>query len=302
VLAPVTVGGLLLGYGARHSVISFLEFLSGNVDSALIGRLLGEATLGLYNRALTLTNQPVERAATIVARVLFPLLSAVQNERRKVGGVFLLGVALIGVFGGAVSLGVSAAAADVVRVLLGPGWGESVPAVRVLALSVPLIFMSQMGGVVCDALALLRFKLILQSTSLATLVALMLALYPSGVRGIAWAIVLGESLRFAAYLTFLSRELGCSAGDVWRVLAGVAATSLLAYGVCSGAAGLAAGFLLGPFAALALEMIGGALALALGAWISLQLIDGTEPARLADSSVPGWRSLRARLRLSGARA
>ncbi len=292
----------LLGYGARHSLISFLEFLSGSIDSALIGRLLGEATLGLYNRALTLTNQPVERAASIVARVLFPLLSAVQADRRKVGGVFLLGVSLIGLFGGALSLGVSAAAADVVLVLLGPRWGESVPVVRVLALSVPLIFMSQIGGVVCDALALLRFKLLLQSAALALLAALMLALYPSGVRGIAWAIVIGESLRFAAYLTFLSVELGCARGDVGRVLAGVGVTSLLAYGACSGAAALAIRWLLGPFAALGLECLGGMLALSIGAWLFLQLIEGTEPGRRADASLPGWRRLRARLRVPGARA
>jgi O-antigen/teichoic acid export membrane protein len=292
----------LLRYGARHSLISFLEFLQGTLDSALIGRLLGEAALGLYNRALTLTYQPVERAAVIVARVLFPLLSAVQGDHRKVGGVFLLGVSLIGVFGGALSLAVSAAAADVVRVLLGPSWSGAVAAVQVLALAVPLVFMSQVGGVVCDALALLRFKLLLQSASLALLVALMLVLYPAGVRGIAWAVVAGETVRFSAYLGFLAGELGCSPRDVARVLGAVATTAALAYGAAWGAAALAALWLLGPFGALALEMAGGALALALGALAALRLLDGTEPARFADASVPGWRDLRARLGLAGASA
>lgn len=289
----------LLGYGARHSLISFFEFLSGTIDGAVIGRLLGESALGLYNRALLLTYQPVDRASGVVARVLFPLLSAVQTDRRKVGGAFLLGVLLIGVFGGAVSLGVSAAAADVVRVVLGPKWSAAVAVVEVLALAVPFMFMSQIAGVVCDALALLHFKLRMQGGALALIAALMLALYPLGVRGIALAIVIGETLRFAVYLAFLSRKLGCARADVGRVLAAVGTTSLVSYGACYAAAATATRWQLGPFASLGLECVAGLVALALGARIALQLIDGTEPARLADASLPGWQRLRTRLRMSG---
>jgi len=289
----------LLGYGARHSLVSFLEFLSANLDAAVVGRLLGEATLGIYNRALLLTSQPVERAAGVVARVLFPLLSAVQADRGKVGGAFLLGVALIGVFGGAFSLGVSAAADDVVRVILGPRWVEAGPVVQVLALAVPLAFMSQMAGVVCDALALLRFKLRVQGLGLAVIAGLMLALYPAGARGIAWAIVAGEALRLAVFLVFLTRELGCASADVGRVLSAVAVTALLAYGACAGASALAARWSLGPLAALGLDGLAGLLALALGAFLALRLVEGTAPGRLADASVPGWQRLR--LRLAGER-
>jgi len=229
--------------------------------------------------------------------VLFPLLSAVQTERRKVGAAYLLGVALIGVFGGAVSLGVSAAATDLVRVVLGPQWAESAAVVRVLAVAVPFVFMSQIGGAVCDALALLRFKLLVQGSALAVLAALMLALTPWGVGGIALAICLSEVLRFSVLLGFLSRELGCARADVLRVLGGVATASVLAWAACSGAAALSASLALGPFVALGLEMLAGLAALALGGWLALRLLEGTEPGRLAERSLPGWRRMRARLRL-----
>jgi hypothetical protein len=172
--------------------------------------------------------------------------------------------------------------------------------VEVLALSVPLIFMSQIAGVVCDALALLRPKLIIQASGLAAIAALILALYPSGLRAIAWAIVIGESLRFAAVVTLLSRELECAPADVGRVLASVVTTSALAYGACSGAAALADGWQLGPFPSLGLDILAGLLALALGASLALRLMDGTAPAQLAEASLPGWKRLRARLGLSGA--
>ncbi len=290
----------LLGYGGRHSLVAFLEFLSANLDSAVIGRLLGESSLGLYNRALLLTSQPVERAAGVVARVLFPLLSAAQADRRKVGGAFLLGVTLVGVFGGALALGVSAAAGDVVRAVLGPRWGEAAPVVEVLALAVPLAFMSQMAGVTCDALALLDLKLRIQGLGLLVLGALMVALSGGGARGVAWALVAGEALRLTAYLAVLGPELRCAREDVARVLAAVAASGALAWGACAGASALAARWGLGPLGALGLDALAGAAALGAAALLALRLVEGTAPAALADASVPGWRRLR--LRLAGARA
>lgn len=290
----------LLGYGARHSLIAFVEFLGSSLDGAVVGRLLGEATLGLYGRAMLLTSQPVEKAAGVVARVLFPLLSTVQSDRRRVGGAFLLGVALVGGLGGALSLGVSAAAGDVVRAVLGPGWDGATPVVQVLALAVPLAYMSQIAGVVCDALALLRFKLRVQGLGLAVIAALMVVLSPAGARGVAWAVVAGEGLRLSVFLVFLSRELGCARADVARVLAAVAAAGLLAYGACAAASALAARLGLGPLATLGLDGLAGLVALSLGAAMGLRLVEGTAPARLADASLPGWHRLR--LRLVGVRA
>lgn len=290
----------LVRYGARHSVVSFLEFVAANLDAAAVGRLLGEAALGLYNRAVLLTSQPVERLSGVVARVLFPVLSAVQADRRKVGGVYLLGVAAVGTAGGAVSLGVSAAAPDVVRVVLGPGWNGAVPIVRVLALAVPLAFMSQVSGSVCDALALLSFKLRLQGASLATLAALVLVLHPWGALGIAWAVVGGEALRLAVYLIGLPRTLECRRGDVARVLSAVTMAALLAYGACAAASAFAETAGLRPLTALGLEISAGLAALTAATWLALRLLRGTEPGRLADASVPGWSQLRAKLGLSEA--
>jgi len=285
----------LLGYGAPYSVVGFLEFVAASIDTAIVGRLLGGATLGVYNRAAMLTHQPVVHAGGVMTRVLFPLVSSVQRDHRKTGGVLLLGLSLIGVLGGAVAYGLSGASADVVRVLLGPSFAEAAPVVRVLALATPLLLMAQVCSVVCDALALLRFKIVAQCLHLVVLSALLLALYPLGLRGVAWAVVGAEVLRFGLYVGFLTRRLGCAPGDVGRVLAGGAFTAALAWGCCAAAAAGGARWGLGPVPALGLDMLAGLLALALGGLALLRLLEGTEPARFADASVPGWQRLRARL-------
>lgn len=292
----------LVGYGARHSLVSFLEFAAASLDAAVIGRLLGEAALGLYGRALTLTYQPIERAAGVLSRVLFPLLSHVQGDRRKVGAVFLLGVSLIGTLGAAVSLGLSAAAEDAVRVVLGPRWLDAAPAVRMLSFAVPLIFMSHVAGVVCDALALLRFKLRLQAGALCLVAALMLSLVRWGVPGVAAAVVAGEAVRLAVYVVVLSGELGLERRELLRVLCGVVATGLLSWVGCASAAAAARHLGLDPLPSLGLECLAGAFALAAGILLQLRLLEGTGPARFAEAAVPGWRKLRKRLGLAEVRA
>jgi len=289
----------LLGYGARYQLVGFLEFVAANVDAALFGRLLGGTTLGVYNRAAMLAHQPVVHAGGVMVRVLFPLLSTVQRDLGRMGGVLLLGMSVIGVLGGAVSLGLSAASAEVVRVLLGPRWGDAAPVVRVLALSTPLLLMAQVCSVVCDALALLRFKLLTQCLHLAALTALILVLYRTGLPGIGWAVVGAEVLRFGMYLTFLTRHLGCAAGDVRRVLAGVGIAAALAYLACFAAVALARRWAFGPVSALGLAILAGLAALGIGALVTLRLMEGTEPARFADASVPGWQKVRSRLGLAG---
>lgn len=289
-LRPSLHGGrsVLLGYGARHTLISLLEFLAANLDAALIGRLLGESALGLYNRSMMLANQPVDRAASVLSRVLFPLLAAIQGDRRKVGSVFLLGLGLIGVLGGVFSLSLCAAASPVVALLLGPRWGAAVPIVQLLALAIPVMFMSNLAGVLCDALALLRFKLRVQLFGLVAVASAMLLFYPRGVEGIALALILGETLRLLVYLVSLSRGLAYAAGQVLRVMSCVVLASALAYALVAAVAAVAVGVGMAPLLATLACMAAGGLALLLACLALVATLAATDSGQIARLHVPGW--------------
>jgi peptidoglycan biosynthesis protein MviN/MurJ (putative lipid II flippase) len=139
--------------------------------------------------------------------------------------------------------------------------------------------------------------MVTQCLHLTVLSALIFALYPMGLRGVAWAVVGAEILRFGIYLTFLTRRLDCARADVGRVLAGVALTAALAWGGCAAATAGAGRWELGPAPALGLDMLAGLAALLVGGLAMLRLLEGTEPASFADASVPGWQHLRTRLGL-----
>lgn len=280
-------------YGLRHTAISFTEFVSANADAALIGRLIGEAGLGLYNRAQLLVYQPVDKAAGILTRVLFPLVAQIQHQSARVGALFLLGIGLIGVFAGAVALAVCAAAPEVVAVLLGPQWTRAVPVVRLLALVVPVVFMSNIAGVVCDAMNLLSFKLRLQVAGMLAVTALMAGMSPWGVEGIVFGLLAGEVLRFAAYFLLLGAHLAYRRRDGLQALGAVLAAQVMAFGGVAGTLALVQGWPLGLrlFAAAA----AGALALLVSLVLLVKLLDPTASGELARQQLPGWRAVARRL-------
>lgn len=281
---------VLLRYGAQHSLVSFVEFLAANLDTAVIGRLLGDAALGLYNRALLLATLPGEKASGVISRVLFPVLSTVQGDRPKVGATWLLGLVVVGMTAGSISLGMAAAAEEVIGLLLGPAWQAAVPVFQVLAVAAPFMFMSHICGVVCDATALLRFKLKLQTFTLLLLAGLMLALYRQGPVGVAWAIVVAEAVRLTVYLRVLGRELHCRGVDVARALGVVLACTTLVCATVSCAALAGRGRWPLP-ATLAAETVLGAMALVPGLLLALRSLGPTSAGLLARQHLAGVERL-----------
>jgi O-antigen/teichoic acid export membrane protein len=230
----------LWNFGTRYSLIGFLEFLAGNVETLIVGRLLGKAELGLFNRASTLTNLPVELGVTAVNKVLFPALSGLQHDRQRLADGFQILLLGVGLFGSALACGVAAGAPDVVALLLGAKWGGIVPLVEIVAFGVPMTFLYVACGVTLDSLAALGPKLRLQTALLAVKVALVLGCVRWGLAGVALAIVLTEALRLAAGLALVARLLAlplarlagplllfaATGGAVWCAVAGAMATGL----------------------------------------------------------------------------
>lgn len=197
----------LLGYGSRVSVVGFLEFINGNLDTLLIGRLLGSVLLGIYNRAYMLLYLPMYFLTNSLARVAFPAFSKIQNDLPRVRALYLTSSTLVATVVLPVCAGVAVAAPELVQVLLGPRWAASVPILRVLCLSIPLSMTTLFAGVVADARANLHQKIILNLEFTALLGTLFWLLKGYGLAGIAGAIGTGEIVRTFLYMRITHRDI-----------------------------------------------------------------------------------------------
>lgn len=279
------VGGLL-GYGSKHSLISFIEFIGVNADTVLIGRWLGQSALGVYNRAYLLAHLPTEKLAGILGRVLFPVLSHLNRASGQLDAVIQLSCLALGVSSALLSLGVSAAAAPMVALLLGAQWETAVPVVQVLALAMPPMFIAYVCGISCDALALLMPKLRLQALAVTALLGGLAWAQSHGVLAMAWVLVAVEWLRCLGYGLLFRKSLGMAWRIQGRLLVTVWMSGGLSYALVHAALQPAAGH--HRLLQLAAAVAGGAIAAALSLGLVCLLYRGSAPAAVLRSYWPRW--------------
>ncbi|MDX5436172.1 MAG: oligosaccharide flippase family protein, partial [Pontibacter sp.] len=197
----------LFSYGSKMSVISFLEFLSQDMATILIGKTLGPYKLGIYDRAHRLVNLPMYMLTRTISRVIFPSFSKLQSETTKLANAYISSTTLLATIIIPTCLGLLVAAPEVVYILLGDQWGESIPVLQVLCLAIPLSFITMFAGIVCDAKAALNIKIVLTIVFIGVIAGFVFMLRQYGLIGFAFAVLAGEVVRIAFYQFVLNRIL-----------------------------------------------------------------------------------------------
>jgi O-antigen/teichoic acid export membrane protein len=200
----------LFSYGSKMSFISFMEFLHQELGTILIGRVLGSYSLGIYNRAYMLVNLPMYMLTRTLTKVIFPSFSKIQNDIQKLGRVYLSSITLLAAIVFPACFGILVAAPEIVRILLGEQWGDSVPVLQVLSLAIPLSFITMFAGIVCDAKAVLNVKIVLTSVFIVAICLFFYLLRDFGLVGFAAAILLGELVRTGMYQRVMRKVLELS--------------------------------------------------------------------------------------------
>ena len=277
---------VIWSYGSRYSLSGFLEFVGANLDSLFIGRVLGERSLGLYNRSMALAALPLQSAVNVVSKVLFPAMAAAQADRSRLAKVYLVMVFTVAAMTGSTGIGMSIASEDVVACLLGSNWTEAQPVFRVLALAVPFGLLTHLSGTVCDAHAWLALKLKVQLATIAVLLIAMLALYKLGIVGFALAVLVGEAFRTGVYLVAVGRGLKLSRLETMLALAAAACVCLASGGAVALARWLAPAQQPAAWLRLGMEVCAGAVALALALAIAWSFLGRLQGFAEAEARIP----------------
>jgi lipopolysaccharide exporter len=206
----------LYHFGSRVSLISIFEFIGYNLDTILIGRLASASALGLYNRAYLLARLPLYRLATSITKVLFPSFSQLQLEPLRFRSAYVLSLSLASAFIMPVAFGMAAASEELVRVLLGEQWTGAIPILQLLAVGMPASLLTHFSGVACEALAVLRAKLLLQVGYIACLAVLFWQFQGYGILGFAAALGVAEIGRHLAYIVLTRRVMQLSKAQLYQ--------------------------------------------------------------------------------------
>lgn len=122
----------IAGYGIGFSVHNFVEYLAGNADRFVVGRLLGAAPLGFYTRAHGLMRLPQDHFGQIARTVLFPAFAEAQRDPRRVAWGYLQATQLTAMVALPLMIGMGVAAPHLIVGLYGEKWREAVLPLQIL--------------------------------------------------------------------------------------------------------------------------------------------------------------------------
>ena len=247
----------LLGFGSAVSLISFLEFLNSNLDTIVVGRTAGAGSLGYYSRSLNLTGLPMQYLSTSLSKVLLPSFARIQDDLARVGRAYITLLTVFASLGLPIALGMSGAATEIVRVLLGPDWSAAVPVVRIVAVASCAAMLSHFGGVALEATAHLRDKLALRGGQLAVFACALLALSRFGLVGFASAFALSELTLHVALVIRAARLFGVPLAQVKAAYWPGMATGVLCWAALFGESALGSAAGLPALAVLAVQLVTG---------------------------------------------
>lgn len=122
-------------FGFRLFLSALLETIFTRMDTIIIAKLFTPAALGFYNRAKSLDQMVVSYSSASIMSVLFPLLSKVQRDIPRFQNIIVRALGVI-VFLTFLLLGeLYLVAHEIIIMLFGEKWLQSVEYFKILALS-----------------------------------------------------------------------------------------------------------------------------------------------------------------------
>lgn len=127
--------GNLLRFAAPLTGANTLEYWGRNFDNLVIGRFLGPAPLGYYNRAYNLMSLPVVQLTNSIGSAVSPALARMASDVPRARSAYVRSLKALCTLTVPVMVGLAATAPGLVPLLWGVGWLPTVPLLQVLSLA-----------------------------------------------------------------------------------------------------------------------------------------------------------------------
>jgi len=209
--------GQVLGFGARTSVLYLTGALGTRTPDLIVGKALGIIAVGLYSRAVSLSDQFRMLISGAIGSVFFPAFARIRDRGEPLGPAYLR---VCAGYSGVVwpgMAGLAMASEPIIRLLYGPAWLRTAPLLAMIALTeimlVALPLVSDLPILAGKLNQLLARNLIDTAMSV-----LLLAIGCRwGVEGAAGSRLVYALFWFALYFRFMHRIVGFDLGGLMMI-------------------------------------------------------------------------------------
>ena len=199
----------LFSYGKFMTGLAVVVFLTNQLDSAMIGKLLGMEALGFYTVAYTLANIPSTNLSKVIAKVLFPMFSKLQADLPQLRVEYVRGVRLVAAVVVPISVAIVVLAHDIVMALYGAKWITAAVPLQILAIFGCFQALWMLNGYLYNAIGKPHIDFYMNTSRLVLVLGLLYPLTVSyGLVGASAAVALPMAAQFVAGVYLSRRVIG----------------------------------------------------------------------------------------------
>lgn len=122
-----------MSFGAYQMGERTINYFNSQIDTILIGKLLGAEALGIYSIAKQLIMRPAQIVNPIVTKVTFPMMAKIQDDTQRLREIYLKTIHYLSSVNFPVYALMIILAPELVSILFGDKWIEAVPIVQILS-------------------------------------------------------------------------------------------------------------------------------------------------------------------------
>jgi O-antigen/teichoic acid export membrane protein len=233
----------ITGFSAKASFTTIIEAVGGSMDMIVMGRILSPLAIGLYNRSLTLSMQPVYNISTGLTRVFHPTVArAAERSREECLNILTATERQLMSLIFPLCVGAAIAAPIIVPVVFGKQWISAVPVYQALCIGGALDATFHLPTLQLEIFSLFRHKCIVQGLFGICLGVAIFFIAPwGGIVAVAIAYAILQAFRTFGLHVVSARSLGVSALRLMRSwIPGLVCSTILAVCLVAAERGLKA--------------------------------------------------------------
>ncbi|HUE99906.1 MAG TPA: lipopolysaccharide biosynthesis protein, partial [Anaerolineales bacterium] len=208
----------LMGFGASVMAIDIISQITDNIDYVIVGRIFGLVPLSIYTLAYRLPEMLLIGNLWVMAGVVFPAFSTIQDRPNELKRGFLASVRIVDLITVPISLGLLIAATPIVKVVFGDQWLDIIPILRVLAIYAWVYSLGYHVGGLYKAIGRPDISLKLSLVTLLVLIPSLLIGAKFGLVGIAVGHLVAVLIRRITSLAVATRFVKVSMVDIFGQL------------------------------------------------------------------------------------
>ncbi|MBW4557556.1 MAG: lipopolysaccharide biosynthesis protein [Trichormus sp. ATA11-4-KO1] len=180
----------LYAFGINVTAFSIINFFNRRSDDLLIGRYLGSVALGYYSVAYRILQVMTQVLISTIGKVAFPVFSRLQGEPERLIKAFYNVTEVGSTIAFPMFLSFTVLAPELVQILFGKQWTQSIPVMQVLALIGPVHIIAFYNSSVIMALGKPAWRLWIQIINTVVNVVSFILVVKWGILAVASAYVI----------------------------------------------------------------------------------------------------------------